>query len=75
MALGKPDPFAEDLSLIKALYLEFSKKDEFDLIAAVDQDVQDILRISSAREADARAIIKGKPCLFPWQSIRCTRCQ
>lgn len=59
MAL-KEDPFADDLPIIKALYQEYCKKEEFDVIASVEQDVQDIIHISSLREADVRAIVKGK---------------
>lgn len=78
MATMKQDVFADDLSVMKALFQEFSRKEEFDLINSVEQDVQDIYQVCNAREADVKAIIKGevansalvcKCCMYStWQS-------
>ncbi|GFR43732.1 hypothetical protein Agub_g4843 [Astrephomene gubernaculifera] len=50
--------FASEVQVMKALFQDFSKRNDIDAVAAVDQDVQDIGVTCSAREADIRQIIK-----------------
>lgn len=43
---------------MKALFQEYSKRDDLDAVAAVDRDLQEVLALCSQREADARAILR-----------------
>ncbi len=59
MASSRPDAFADDLSIMKALLQEFSKKEELELIAGIENDVSEVHQACGAREAEVKAVIRG----------------
>ncbi|KAJ9511085.1 hypothetical protein QJQ45_013161 [Haematococcus lacustris] len=52
------DPFGEHVSVMKALYQEYHKRDDFDSIAAVDSVLADVRELILQREASVKDIVK-----------------
>lgn len=57
--MARADAFANEASVMKALFQEYSKRDDLDAVAGVDRDLQEVLALCSQREADARTILRG----------------
>eukprot|EP00195_Chlamydomonas_chlamydogama_P009258 CAMPEP_0202914172 /NCGR_PEP_ID=MMETSP1392-20130828/62431_1 /ASSEMBLY_ACC=CAM_ASM_000868 /TAXON_ID=225041 /ORGANISM="Chlamydomonas chlamydogama, Strain SAG 11-48b" /LENGTH=116 /DNA_ID=CAMNT_0049605717 /DNA_START=73 /DNA_END=420 /DNA_ORIENTATION=+ len=58
MSRNAPDPFGEHVSVMKALYQEYQKKDEFDSMTYIDALLQEIQQMCSQREAAVKASIQ-----------------
>ena len=59
MNRGQPDPFAEHVSVMKALYQEYQKKDEADGIEFLGALLAETRHICSQRENAAKELIRG----------------
>lgn len=53
------DPFVEHSSLMKELYHEYQKKEDFDNIALVEALLQETARIAHSKETQIQNLISG----------------
>eukprot|EP00955_Chlamydomonas_euryale_P088431 364378-Chlamydomonas_euryale.AAC.8 len=60
MGTGGVDPFAEHGSLMKELYHEYQKRDDFDNIAAVEALLAETHRLAATKEGSVQAVISSE---------------
>ncbi|KAG1654570.1 hypothetical protein FOA52_009011 [Chlamydomonas sp. UWO 241] len=56
---GMGDPFAEHSAVMKELYHEYQRKDEFDNIAMVEALLRETARVAHSKEASCQELIQG----------------
>jgi hypothetical protein len=53
------EQFAPELQAMKALFQDYTRRNEPDIVAHVERDIEQILEVCSSREEDARTVVKG----------------
>jgi hypothetical protein len=57
--MASREMFANEASVMKALFQDYSKKDDYEAVAAVDRDVIEVQQLCSQRQADVKAVLRG----------------
>lgn len=59
MGKGQSDPFAEHAALMKEVYHEYQKREDFDNMALVETLLRETSRVASSKEATVQQLITG----------------
>ena len=57
--MASREMFANETSVMKALFQDYSKRDDFEAVAAVDRDVVEVQQLCTQREADVKTVLRG----------------